>query len=184
MFNIIDKEYKEDSVGYLVQGHAMQGVLTSDNYNKFVKYAQSNGIRTSEQLANTMWPEEEEILAEKFAAGDTSVRTKGGKYKISKLFDTKKEYSTYSSNKATVGGALDNGIPLHDKDGKPRTKDAVTKDIAAARGGGKGIAKTKINNMDRFKAYITKAKNAFNNLSEEEQTEAKEIVYNFYGDIN
>ena len=143
----------------------------SDNstFNSLVQAAVDNACSIGEEFYAVCFPGEKEVLDFLELNGErTTYRRKDGSidttkgyegYKLSKVGMGK---STYSSAKAAIGSALDEGISLINKDGSYKGKTQLEKEMKEARknrkenaDGGDGDSEETVENKSEFdKAVI------------------------------
>lgn len=172
MYNITDEPLFPEGTGKaLIQSYELAGAIEKDNFGDMVRYAIDKGCNTKEEFYNSLRPEEEEILQKKWDGGDKTVKNKkGDKWFYSKVCKN----STYSSNKAVIGRALDEGLSLVDKDGKPLAKTSLERETKKSKNGGQ-IKKTP---AELLQTYVTKIKTVYNQMTPTEQRVARSLVTN------
>ncbi len=130
----------QNPIADLIQSYEGNDANAEDNFKTLVGTAVRCGCTSRETLDDACWPGELEVLEFRASMGEdvcyyepdgVTIDYNKGKqgYKVSKI-TTK---STYSSNKAVVGKALDAGVPLLDSEGNPVGKTALEKAVATTK---------------------------------------------------
>jgi hypothetical protein len=117
-----------DVIADVVVGYEATKLSGVDNWNRQVQFAVDSGCYDKDSFNAACLPGELEVLEYRHLQGE-NVKTKGGKWKMSKVCSN----SSYSSNKAVIGGALDAGVYLTDDDGNVKPKSALEKEIKEAK---------------------------------------------------
>ena len=130
MSNAVTDNYSEiksnlSRVAQAIAAHDYSKKATENVFKNLANFAVKHGCKSSEAFYKLLEPAEEEVLAFRESKGE-KVKTKTGKWMRSKVSQS----STYSSNKHTIGKALDNGIPLLDNTGAVKGKTAIGKEYA------------------------------------------------------
>lgn len=113
-----------DPIADVIVGYEATGLSASDNWNRQVQFAIDRGCYDKESFLKACLPGEIDVLEYRKLQGE-DVQTKSGKWKMSKVCTN----SSYSSNKAVIGNALDQGVSLTNDDGTVKAKSALEKEI-------------------------------------------------------
>jgi hypothetical protein len=113
-----------DTVADIVVGYEATQLSGKDNWNRQAQFAVDRGCYDKASFIEACVPGEIEVLEFRKLMGE-DVQTKAGKWKLSKVCTN----SSYSSNKAVIGNALENGISLTDDDGNIKAKSALESEI-------------------------------------------------------
>ena len=121
-----------DPVARLITNHDMVRKADDNLFGGLQQACIDAEVSTKEEWYAFLLPYEISILEVRFANGE-DVKTPKGKWKLGHVSMTPdgKFSSTYRSNKATIGKALDCAVPLIDSDGKPLGKSALAKSYAS-----------------------------------------------------
>lgn len=100
--------------------------------------------------------------------------TKLGKYKIGSIFQNKKAYSNYRSNKSIIAGCIEHGISL--KDGDNIVPKTAAQKLLKEK---KADQKPERTAYDRAMSYVDKLGNVWGELSSDEQIEVSDKLNAF-----
>lgn len=117
-----------DPVADIIVGYEATQLSSQDNWKRQVQFALDCAAYDKESFINACVPGEIDVLEYRKLQGE-NVQTKTGKWKMSKVCSN----SSYSSNKAVIAGALEQGIDLTDSDGKIKPKSALEKEIKESK---------------------------------------------------
>lgn len=117
-----------DPVADIIVGYEATQLSSQDNWKRQVQFALDCAAYDKESFINACIPGEIDVLEYRKLQGE-NVQTKGGKWKMSKVCSN----SSYSSNKAVIAGALEQGIDLTDSDGNIKPKSALEKEIKESK---------------------------------------------------
>jgi hypothetical protein len=117
-----------DPVADIIVGYEATQLSSQDNWKRQVQFAIDCAAYDKESFVKACVPGEIDVLEYRKLQGE-NVQTKGGKWKMSKVCSN----SSYSSNKAVIAGALEQGIGLTDSDGNIKPKSALEKEIKESK---------------------------------------------------
>jgi hypothetical protein len=148
--------------------HDVSGQYSADVYGDLCKDAVESGAKTKEEWENYLRPAEESVLALREEAGETGLKTKGGKWKLTKVSHN----STYRSNKSVLGNAIEAGLHLVNSDDHPIPKSVLEK---ALKKGGSGVAGVRVPKTaeERVEAATTTLIKLWPDLSPSKQHEIR-----------
>lgn len=109
---------------HIVQ-HDMSSKYSENVFSDMVMDAFDSGVDNKKAWENYLLPYEEMVLFLREKAGETGLKTKSGKWKLSKVSHN----STYRSNKSVIGNALDKGIRFYSDEGKLKSKGELEREL-------------------------------------------------------
>lgn len=109
---------------HIVQ-HDMSSKYSENVFSDMVMDALASGAYNKKAWENYLLPYEEMVLFLREKAGETGLKTKSGKWKLSKVSHN----STYRSNKSVIGNALDKGIRFYSDEGKLKSKGEIEREL-------------------------------------------------------
>ena len=118
----------DDPIADIIVGYEATQLAGHDNWKRQVQFAIDCAAYDKDSFLKACLPGEMDVLLYRKLQGE-NVQTKNGKWKMSKVCSN----SSYSSNKAVIAGALEQGISLTDSDGNIKPKSALEKETKESK---------------------------------------------------
>lgn len=125
ILTVLDDVESLPTVARHIVQHDMSGQFQENVYADMVRDAVDSLVYSKESWEDYLRPYEEMVLSIREKAGETGLKTKAGKWKLSKVSHN----SSYRSNKSVIGNALDKGLHLYNEDGAPKPKSQLEREI-------------------------------------------------------
>lgn len=125
ILTVLDDVESLPTVARHIVQHDMSGQFQENVYGDMVRDAVDSAVASKAAWEEYLRPYEEMVLSIREKAGETGLKTKAGKWKLSKVSHN----SSYRSNKSVIGTALDKGIYLYNEDGAPKPKSQLEREI-------------------------------------------------------
>lgn len=158
-------------VAGIIQSHEVSKELAGENFTQLQKIAYEKGHASNEQFRTYLFDNGELQVLKAKAEHGAKVQTKAGKWMVSKVCE---DTSTYSSNKAVIGAAVEAGISMVDETGAYRTKKQLA-DLTKGEKAEKSDFE-KINGLLSTAAKIV----GKGTLSDQERAAVRTVLYDIY----
>lgn len=177
ILTVLDDVESLPAVARHIVQHDMSGQFQENVYADMVRDAVDSAVCNKAAWEEYLRPYEEMILSMREKAGETGLKTKGGKWKLTKVSHN----SSYRSNKSVIGNALDKGLYLYNEDGAPKPKSQLEREIKGEVEVTPGAERVRRTPYERCLEAITSIIKLYPQCSDDEQEHIDTALKEFVG---